>query len=212
MKIVEETPTRLVLKQKSLLGFVICGLFFLVGIYLLLLFPQKDTKSMLISLFFIVFGVAGILFVRFITVILDKSTASASINTRGLLGNKTQTFAFNTLKEIAIEEYVTATNSSTGPRNQLNYNLVFYQTDGQAFPIHLNTPSMITVGGFPVGFMNGRNKTIELGNKIATFVGIPFVDRRPPTLGDVVANVSTVIQNAVPQEQPKTTPPPTTIG
>jgi hypothetical protein len=210
MKITQETPTVLTLRQRSYFPVVMCLVFFVIGVYLFL--NHKDSKSLLIAVFFIVFSLLLIVFLKFITIVIDKITSTISITGAGLLGKKTQTINFNQIKEIAIEEYIATTGAANStPRNQLNFNLVIYLNDGQSYPIAIDSLSMISVGGIPIGGLGTRNYIIETGNKIASFIGVPFVDRRPPSLRDVVSNISTIIQNNKPQQQPNTTQPTTPV-
>ncbi len=204
MKIIEENPTRLILKQKSFMPYVIGVIFTVVGLYLLLIFTQKNAKSTIIGLIFVMAGIIPVVFNKFMTIVLDKTTRIITIVNTGLLGKKTETMTFDELKEVAIEEYVTtSTAGNSMPRNQLSYNLVLYKKDGQGFPIHIDSPSSTFIGSFPVlDLFKVRNTIMEMGNKIAVFIGVPFIDRRPPTLTEVVSNISTTMQNNKPQEQP----------
>lgn len=195
MKIVHETPTALVLKQKNYLGIFVGIIFFIVGTYLLISQGLKDSKLLLIAIIFIFVSLLVVVLTKFITLTIDKSSGKITLTSKGLVGQKSQDIALDQIQEIAIEESITQVTGNSGSRNQPSYNLVFYLKDGQGIPIHIDSPTSFSVGGFPIGDYLGRNKIIELGNKIASFIGVPFKDSRPPTVTDVISGVVNTIKN-----------------
>lgn len=198
MKIVHATPSVLVLKQHSYISMAVGLFFFVTGLYLI--FSQRESKTLFLAVILIMCGLLPVILFKFITIVINKTASTISITGVGLLGKKTQTINFSQVKEVSIEEYITANTTNSGPRNQLNFNLVIYLNDGQGVPIAMDSPSVISISGIPIGGFGPRNSVMDMGNKIASFIGVPFVDRRPPTVNDVVSNISTIMQNSKPQE------------
>jgi len=212
MKIVQETPTVLTLKRRGFMPVFVGLALFFTGVYLLS--SQKDSKSLLVAITFLIFGIVSFVLLKFITVIIDKTVSTVSITEAGLFGKKTQVINFNQIKEIAIEEYVTTTHTTSTSngsnyrsQTQVNYNLVIYLNDGKGYPISMGSPATLSVGGMLINAFGARNSIIDIGNKIASYIGVPIIDRRPPTFRETVANISTFIQNNGPQVQQNAVPP-----
>lgn len=201
MKITEESPLRLVLEQKSYFSYVVVSIFPIIGIYLLAT-QFHEIKSVVIELAFVTVGGAGILFNTSYKLLLDKTTRKAMIFRIRLAGSKTETIDFGQLKEASIEEYIQTNTSGSGPRVQRNYNLVLYSHDGQGYSLPINGSTNFTIAGMSLNGFAARNTIINLGNKIAAFIGVPFVDRRPPTATEVVSGIASAIQNSSPHTPP----------
>lgn len=197
MKITQETPTALILKQRSFFPFILSLVFTIVGVYALISWGITDIKKLLISIVIIAFGLLVLIAAKFITIIIDKTANKITFASTGILGKKSQVIELNQIQEVAIEEYITQNvTNNHGPVNQLNFNLVFYLRDGQGIPVNIGTSSpSFSISGFHVGNFFGRNKIIEMGNKIASFIGVPFVDRRPPTVADMVSGIYNAAKN-----------------
>jgi hypothetical protein len=196
MKILRETQTQLILKQTSFQA-IIWGLFSAAigGSILLFISHNHNQNTLIVILFGLAFALAGIWMIvtaKFITITIDKTQNQFTFQAASILGKKQQSLALNQIKEVVIEEYISRNPNSAGPRNQLNFTLVFYLQDGEGIPIPLNASgTTVSFNGIPFGgFFFGRNKNIIMGNKIASFIGVPFVDRRPPTVGEIVQDVT----------------------
>lgn len=212
MKIVQETQAILVLKQKNYVGIFIGILLFAIGVCLLISQGVKDIKMLVISIIFILISLLVVVSTKFITLIIDKTSKRITITSKGLMRHSSQNIAIDQVKEVAIEESVTlvrtnnssTTNSGTfnlsssnpGMRKQVNYVLIFYLKDGQGIPVQIDSPASFSVGGLPIGDYLVRNKIIELGNKIANFIAVPFKDNRPPTVNEVITGVVNTVKNS----------------
>jgi len=204
MKVVTETPTLLVLKDKPISQIFVGIILALVGVVISPLIMAKGIVFMLIPLIFVLFGIATIFLTKFLTITIDKSVNKVNFGSTSLLGKKSQDIAVDQISEIAIQEMLTQdvalrTTNSLAYQNsapKLNFVLIFYLKDGQGMPVPMGSTS----GGFGINgmFLNmfsGRNKKIEIGNKIANFIGVPFKDNRAPTISDVVSEVGQMIGN-----------------
>lgn len=212
MKVIQETPTTLVLKQSAIGGIIMGAAFVVVGLLVAIFFSKTDWKILILSGVFILFGLVSVLLTKFITVKIDKSTNKITILHSGILGKKSYDLAIDQLKEVAVEESVSVNYSNQNNQNstlmngsgtQRSYNLVFYLMNGQGIPVQMDSSSLpISINGLSLGMLTARNKNIELGNKIAVFIGVPFVDRRPPGIADVVSGLKNLVQVQSPTGEP----------
>lgn len=208
MKLVQETPTNLVLKQQNYLGIIVGITFLLVGGIGFFVSLGKGMEPLIITGILFLVGICIILVTKFITITIDKTQQNIIFTFRSLLGTKRQNYAISQIKEVSIEEYVTTTRDShNNTTQQLNYNLVFYLQDGQGIPIPIGSKT----GFSPLSIMSmfsQRNQQMELGKKIADFIGVPFVDRRPPTFTQAVSAVMTAVSQEKQMTQPQLPPTP----
>jgi len=208
VKVVSETQNQLILKQNRYSNIFLGIVLFLAGIGVFLIAHQTAPK--ILSLVFLIIGILIIIFTKFITINIDKTQNSFSLIAAGLLGKKKTNIALDQIKEVSLEEYVSTQYNIAGqnanmgsPMAQTNivYDLVFYLKDGQGIPIQIKSGGNTFINGLPIGGFGsllGRNKNVELGNKIATFIGIPFIDRRPPGVIDMLSGITQVNNNQKP--------------
>jgi hypothetical protein len=151
---------------------------------------QNIMVARLIGGIFALVGVFMVITAKSLTVTIDKTQNKCNFFTVTLIGKKSQDVVLDQIKEVSLEETVTHNTSSSGSENQINYTLVFYLQDGEGIPISISGSSgSFSVNGLPMEEMIGRNKNVILGNKIAAFISVPFVDRRPPSLTDAIESV-----------------------
>ena len=206
MKVVEESETKLVIKQGIFLNIILGILIVAAGVVLFFIANTNVNTGRIFALALIIAGIISILLASATTITVDKTTNKIAFLISRLWGKKLQEMAINQVKEISLEEYVTQNYSDNRrPRSQLNFTLVFYLQDGQGIPFRLGSQSNFAFNGLPIGMFLGRNKNVVMGNKIAAFIGVPFVDRRPPTAAEVITDVVQAVQGKKPlNEVPNT--------
>ena len=199
MKIVEESETNLILKQGFILNIIIGILLVTAGIGLFFIDNTNVNTARIVAFAFILSGIISVVLANATTITIDKTTNKICFLTSRLWGKKLQEIAINQVKEVSLEEYITQNYAENNrPRNQLNFTLVFYLLDGQGIPFKLGSQGSFGINGLPLGMFLGRNKNVVLGNKIALFIGVPFVDRRPPTAAQVITDVVQAVQGKKP--------------
>ena len=199
MKVVEESETKLVIKQGIFLNIILGILIVAAGVVLFFIANTNVNTGRIFALALIIAGIISILLASATTITVDKTTNKIAFLISRLWGKKLQEMAINQVKEISLEEYVTQNYSDNRrPRSQLNFTLVYYLQDGQGIPFRLGSQSNFAFNGLPIGMFLGRNKNVVMGNKIAAFIGVPFVDRRPPTAAEVITDVVQAVQGKKP--------------
>jgi len=222
MKILTENPTLLVLKQNAYSQLLVGVILILVGIIMTPFVLSKGIVLLIMALAFALIGIFSIVMAKFITITIDKTANKINLNFKGIIGSKSQDIAIDQVAEVRISESISRGTSGTtntvgsigitqNTSANLNFVLVFFLKDGQGIPVPMGSVNNngFNVGGIPLGMFSGRNKIIELGNKIAGFIGVPFKDDRIPTISDFTSAIGQVINQNKPIEQPinPTTPP-----
>ena len=195
MKITRDTDDVLELVQGNLSG-VIAGGVLLVAAPALVV-ATWVLKSPYLWIGGLVAGGIGVLVLflhRRITLRLDKGSRGLAISRQGLVGQaKTLLIEFARIKEVIIEETRRMTGSGDQRREQSSYQLIFHLTDGQMEAIDVTPAATASVNVLGEGTLRQGNALMVLGNKIAAFIGVPFSDRRPPTFGQVVDGIRSVL-------------------
>lgn len=185
MKITKETPSLLIAREQNY-TIVIMGILFLsAGLYLLLRFFSFSISMFLLPSIFVILGLKLLLVSQFITIIADKTVRKLTIVKRGLLYKKNQTFIFDEIREISIEEYMNEKPNKLRLRG-LNYAFVINLQDGQKYAISLDLTSLFSSSGVPMDESKGQTMNIISAKKIADFLKVSFINKQPQTFKSVV--------------------------
>jgi len=74
--------------------------------------------------------------------------------------------------------------------------LIFQKQNGTQEGIDITPARSTTVNGISTDRFVKNNKVIELGNLIANYIGVPCIDRRVATFGEM-ANVVDSVMNTI---------------
>lgn len=184
MQLEQENETQLVLKQSGLSNMLYGLLFVGMGTIVVIAANQNVLIARLFGGLCVIVGILVVVTSKFITIIIDKAQNQLEYLTNNLLGKKINTVDLKQIKEVSLEEFVSDSSGARGRSTRISYYLVFNLQDGEGISILMGGDSGgITVNGVPLGgFKAGRNQNVVLANKIASFIGVPFIDRRsPPT-------------------------------
>lgn len=185
MKITYQTSTQLVLKQMNLANRVYGLVFAGIGVFAILIASQNKGFAFLIGGIFALLGIFVFLFNKSVIVSIDKARESVIVGFRSLVGAEDKNLFFNEIKEIAVESYV-QNYSHSAPLRDVSHNLVFYTENGDSILIHMDSPaSGLVLLGYRVA-TNYRNNSVEIGRTIAEFIGKPFIERKPPTISELI--------------------------
>lgn len=195
MRIVKEDENLMVLKDKNIIVFVVGIIFFIAGIAVIIKPDFFSNQPPLWS------GLVGILLGGFVvavakitTVKLDKLANKLTFLRRGLIGKSSNEYDLKQIKEV---ELSVAYNSSSRSSGGYSYHLAFVFNNGEIVQLNPGSSSIIRVMGRQII----PEKT--LGARIAGFLGVPFQERRPPTVSETLSAVSSAIQNAAEKEMEK---------
>ena len=195
MRIVKENENLMVLKEKNIIAFVIGIIFLLAGIVVItkpdFFTNQPPFWSGLVGIFLGGFVIAV---AKITTIKLDKSASKLTFLRKGLVGKSSNEYDLKQIKEI---ELSLAYNSSSRGGGGYSYHLAFVFNGGEIVQLNPGSSSIIRVMGRQI--IPEKN----LGARIASFLGVPFQERRPPTVSEALSAVSSAIQSAAEKEMEK---------
>lgn len=194
MKIVYQDPNTLLLKDSNLLGYFIGTIFAIFGLAMTIK-PSMFVQSppLLFSLLFLSIGVFVICVAKVTTANLDKAKDKIIITQKSLLSKHAQEYLLSSVQQLELQQkYRTDSQNRPG----ISYDLVFIFNTGLQVPLYPLGTTNISIGGIPV------NTEQALGQNIASFIGVPFVERRPPTLQETLSAITSTIPTPPPNSKP----------
>lgn len=189
MKIVQESAVSMVIKDYNYNSLVIGIVFIVLGSFSFFktepLRNLFDFKVILTGIFPIV-GLYIVLITKFTTIVLDKAQNKITFTRKSILGTKHDEVSLAPVVKVELkQEYKMETvemNANTrgfSTRSEiprLYYQLALVSNNGQE--VQLESPKRSSgVGSILLG---GRTKAREVGQKIATFLNVPFQEISPP--------------------------------
>lgn len=195
MRIVKETENLIVLKDRNIIAFLIGIIFLLVGIIVI---TKPDFLTNQPPFWF---GLVGIFLGGFVmavakitTISLDKSLGKLTFLRKSLIGKNNKEYDLKQIKEV---ELSVAYNSSSKSDGGYSYHLAFVLNSGEIIQFNPGSSSIIRV--------MGRQIIPEkiLGARIAGFLGVPFQEKRPPTVSETLSALSSAVQNAAEKQMEK---------
>lgn len=192
MRIVKEDQNLMTLKDRNIIAFAVGIIFFLAGVAVILKPDFFTNQPPLWS------GFVGILLGGFVVAVakitiikLDKSIGKLTFFRKGLIGQNHSEYDLKQIKEVELSvAYHTSSKGGGGH----SYHLAFVFNSGEIVPLNPGSSSTIRIMGRQII----PEKT--LGARIATFLGVPFQERRPPTVSETLSAVSSAIQSAAEKE------------
>ncbi len=191
MKIAKETSGLMILKDRNIDAYFMGIVFLLAGIAVILKPNLFANQLPLWSGFVgILFGGFVVLATKSTMVKLDKSTNKLVFLQKGITGQNSKEYDLNQIKEIELSVAYNDSRNGGG----YSYHLAFVFSNGEIVPLNPGSSSTIRIMGRQII----PEKT--LGAKIATFLGVPFQERRPPTVDETLSAVSSAIQSVAEKE------------
>ena len=191
MKIIREDQNVMVLKDSN--GIVsIVGIIFALAGFMVIFKPDFFTNQPPVwsGLVGVLLGGFVIFVAKITTVSLDKSTNKLVFLRKGLTSKTTKEYNLNQIKEVELS--VAYSSSSKG--GGYSYLLAFVFTNGDIVPLNPGSSSVIKIMERQVI----PEKT--LGARIASFLSVPFQERRPPTASETLSTISSAIQSVAEKE------------
>ena len=181
MRIVKEDQNLMILKDRNIIAFVAGTIFLLAGIAVIIK-PDFFTNQPPIWSGFVGFLLGGfvVAIAKITTIKLDKSINKLSLLRKGLTVQSNQEYDLNQIKEVELSVAYNSSRKGGG----YSYHLAFVFNSGEIVPLNPGSSSTIRVMGRQII----PEKT--LGARIATFLGVPFQERRPPTVSETLSAVS----------------------
>ena len=211
MKITQDTQTYLECKKSALVGYIVAGLLMIGGVVAVILMLIQSASDWWLGLIALAIGVAVLLLNKSITLIADGNLRQIRISKKSLLGASYNSYSFNDIKEVMIEEDRDYERDSDGDRKErITYVLIFNFNNGYQEAIKLSSGSSnFSVGGVNMSRFSQNNAMMRIGQRMAEVIGVPFNHKRrgDMDIGDVVSSVGEVIKQVKQAKQDNQNPP-----
>lgn len=213
MKITTETADRFVAVENNYANLIYSLLFIVIAVLIFIFKDQinQPTLVYVVGGIFIVVGIATFLFRKTVNLTLDKSKNIVDISVKRLVGGTNKSVPFSDVSRVQVVTAIVQTqqNSNTGTGFSISNanssgtkqvaHLIMYFNDGTT--IDLSDQQKTLVNSFNI---SNKIPNVELGQKIAAFIGVPFAESGQETaqqmVGSVIEAVKTITDNA---DEPK---------
>jgi hypothetical protein len=211
MKITQDTQTYLECKKSALVGYIVAGLLMIGGVVAVILMLIQSASDWWFGLIALAIGIVILLLNKSITLIADGNLRQIRIAIKSLLGASDNSYSFNDIKEVMIEEDRDYERDSDGDRKErITYVLIFNFNNGYQEAIKLSSGSSnFSVGGINMSRFSQNNAMMRIGQRMAEVIGVPFNHKRrgDMDIGDVVSSVGEVIKQVKQAKQDHQNPP-----
>ncbi len=187
MTITKETQWLMIIKDRNIMALSIGVIIVLVGL-MSIFSPQvfKEKPSLSMGIIFSLLGSFVIFKTKVTTVILDKNTNKLTFTHKSLLSRKAKEYSLNQIKAVELQQIY--------ERKGYSYGLVFILENNEVV-------SLTSMGGRMIRSNIGiGRKTIKeslIGTRIASFLNVPFNERRAPTLTEIISATKKTIQEEI---------------
>ena len=191
MKVIKEDSGLMIVKHRNILFFIIAIFFVILGFGATFSpnFLISETTPLWFGLVFILSGFLVLFSIKITTIRLDKSENKISILKKRIAGRQNlEEFPIENVKEI---ELTIDFSSSSDGKNSYSYQLYFVLNDGQNKELGQN----VTSTNKPLNSI--FSSQIKTGKRIASFLDVPFLERRPPTVQETLSTVSKTIKDSI---------------
>jgi hypothetical protein len=194
MRIVKEDENLMVLKDENIMALAVGVIFFMAGLVVIIkpefFINQPPFWSGIAG---ICFGAFIITFAKITTLKLDKQTNKLTFLQKGLMGKHVNEYDLNQIK--AVDLAIAYNNHAPSKKGGgFYYYVAFILNNGEMVQLKPGSSAFVRVMGQPIM----PEKTLAM--RVANFLGVPFQERRPPTVSETLSAVSSAIQNAAKKE------------
>lgn len=183
LHIVKQDQETLILQDNNYIANLVGVIFIITGLFII--FKPSVFINNPPTIFGIIssaLGLFGILVAKITTITINKTLSKVIFNWKSIIKKDTKEYALNLIKELELRP--TYDSNNDGGRS---FHSFFIFQDG-------NEVALDPYGTTTSRFMNARpNTEISLNTQIANFMGIPFVELRPPTLQETLTAITSKI-------------------
>lgn len=193
MRITEQSESIIVIKNANWLGLVIGTIVSMAGLITLLhiSIPLVDTSApWQIGAICLLIGLSAVLLPTFDSIILDKTEQTLKMRQKNLIWDKNQKYNISDIKQLELWQ-------KPNPRGRgLSNKLMCIFIDGNSVSLSGNKSSSLVVSGVSVS--NNYIPEINIGDRIATFLNVPFIkDLRPLSAGEAISSIKDVFEEQI---------------
>jgi hypothetical protein len=195
MKITIETQSLMVIKEGRIFVYVLSAVFTAAGL-VVIFFPSFFTNNppLWSGIVAVLAGILVVFLNKSINVKLDKSVDKFSMLKKSLIGKHSEEYSLSQIKEVEIRQMYyqgARTRNSREGESGYYYELSIIMNNNQRILLNPGARNIQR------GISFSRPKEQVIGEKIANFLGVPFQERRPPTVGEVFSEIRNVAQQQI---------------
>ncbi|MFN3302014.1 MAG: hypothetical protein ACK413_03250 [Patescibacteria group bacterium] len=196
MKIVKEDQNLMVIKDRNVFIFL-CGIIFVLFGFLIIFKPNLNKPPRWFGFIGILTGLFTVFAAKTTTIILDKNTGKLVLRWKSLIKEESKEYDLGQIKQLELRQVYT---SDSKGRGSYSYKLVFILNTGEEILLNPYGSSI------RLQVMAGQLKIIDkligtseklIGIRIANFLNIPFQERRPPTVTEVLSTIRETVQKEI---------------
>lgn len=194
MKIINQTSDNLTLKDGKVKSLVAGFIFVLVGTVILISNPAGlILMKILLAAVFVIIGLLFVLFSTSTIVDFDKINSQIIYTKKSLIGKQSTMYVFADVFRVETRKWWHSSGRGGGQTLAAQSFLVL--KNGQEISLD-NQKSSSSVGIGSVNIpMGNSGSEVAIANQVAEFLGVPFEEIKPPTLGEVFSKIQSVAQN-----------------
>lgn len=194
MKIIQEEQNLMVLKDSNIIAFI-AGTIFTIGGLVVIFKPDFFTNqpSVWVGFIGVLLGGSVISSAKITTVSLDKTSNKLLFLRKGLMSKSVNEYNLDQIKEVELSVLYSSSSKGGG----YSYHLAFVFNNGEIIPLNPGSSSVIKIMGIQII----PEKTT--GARIASFLNVPFQERRPPTVSETLSAISSAVQSVTVKEMEK---------
>ena len=188
MKILKESPTRMVLKDYGLTSFALGILFVLIGVGLVLFSWLREIEVLAFGGIFFLVGVYMLATTKMISISLEKG-GKCKFSISRIIGGETNECDASDIKELWVERDI-STSHGKEKETYYKYWLSFILKDGRKFRFDFGrvTSSMLDLLRSP------HEEKMREAKQISDFLDIPLKEIGPPGASEVLGAIKETIE------------------
>lgn len=202
----EEKEGQVVIKNNNIIMLIIGIALTIIGLYLLskkVFNPESNTSWGIVGM--VVFGVIFILTWKREYLTVSRVVGSIDFKIKSLFSVKEESCSINEVASVEYNEYAQENprlRFEKVGRYSTSQKLFIVFKDGRILPVpHEERGNNVKGLGTEMIRRKSMDRYIELGKKLANFLGVPFAERRPPTIGEALSMIKDQVQDSIEDAQ-----------
>jgi hypothetical protein len=191
MKIKKEENDLMILTENSIMGRAIGCVFLLAGLFLIT-FPQYVASKipLWLSVLFIIGGAAAVLLTKSKVLTIDKNSGKIMMEDKSIVNKNISEYLISDVKSIKLG-LKSELKIEKGGRQRTDWYWLELSTTKGDVEISSRSSQSVSVLVVKKEIVPERN----LGQKIAAFLNVPFVDNHPESAGEIISDIANAVKS-----------------
>lgn len=193
MKIIQESESRMVLKDHRYSMFAGGAVFLFIGVGVAYFLSSQGMVPLAFGVIFALVGLFIILNTRMVTAVLDKGHGRLSISMRSVLKGESREEEIGKVRGVVLQKDVEVSHSSrrSSGGTYYRYTLKFLLEGGSELSLDfgrvgMGSGTMSIIGGLAASPDERKHRDAK---QVADFLGVPLKEMGPPPVSDVLSAI-----------------------